>query len=510
MTYINRNIDKIIKDWFNSDKRSLMILGARQIGKSESIKEFLRVTYGIEDDSILPMLDIENTPGVKEQIINGNSDGGSSFIRNLFINAGVFADLDKCKIIFIDEIQALSSSKKNIAEQEIKTILLRLLDEDEFKFIFSGSLLGAKISNLEEFTRDLPGGIIQERMYPISFCEFVECIEGNNILLEDAKQSILSSKTISIDTHVSLLKRFAEYSFVGGMPAAVTKYVEGKTFSVSDALDAISSLSDSYIMDTQKYYLEEFDISIGNQIFEWLLFGMKENDKTHLMKKFKDNPEKTLYEYIVDSDTGLLVKHEEEYNSAISEQNKPKTYFNDVGFMRLLLKQRLSKYKNYDDVPKQLRSYYDKRDLDKIKLEFFDFVDNNGGCKLTGAGAIYEQVVAQTLKSNAYNYACRYQKNPEREIEFIIHEKGDAIEVKSGDFEDYISSQEYASLGNKVFFLTMLPYVGEAKENFILLPVYSLCLINYSELDSIAFESVENRAKEIIESGKLPSTKGFY
>ena len=94
MTYIKRNIDKIISDWFSGEKRALMILGARQIGKSESIKEFLRNLYNITNDSFLPILDIESTPGVKDSIISGQSEGGQSFIRNLFANARSNADLE--------------------------------------------------------------------------------------------------------------------------------------------------------------------------------------------------------------------------------------------------------------------------------------------------------------------------------------------------------------------------------------------------------------------------------
>ena len=69
--YIKRNIDKTIIDWFKGTNKALMILGARQIGKTESVKHFLKSQFKIEEDERLPILNIETTPGVKEAIISG-------------------------------------------------------------------------------------------------------------------------------------------------------------------------------------------------------------------------------------------------------------------------------------------------------------------------------------------------------------------------------------------------------------------------------------------------------
>lgn len=509
--YIKRNIDKTITDWFEGNNKVLMILGARQIGKTESIKHFLKNQFGIEEDDRLPILNIETTPSVKEAILSGNAEGGSSFIRNIFVNAGVFADLDVCKVVFIDEIQAISNSKKNMAKEEIKAIMLKLMKEDEFRFIFSGSLLGSKIGNLEEFTKDLPGGITQSRMYPINFAEFVEYADGSKARIETVKNELLSSRIIDEENHIFLLKKFAEYSFIGGMPKSVLAYFDNDSCSVSNSMNAISTLVEDYIQDTEKYYEDELEINIGINIFEYLLSGLTRNDKQRLMKKLDKNPEKVLYQFIVDSDVGLLVKSVEELAVSIDKQEKPKTYFNDVGFMRLLIKQTLEKYKKYEKMPKGLKDYYDVRSFDDVKDDFFKLIDNNGGTKMNGVGRIFEQIIAQDMKSNSYVFAYSYKKKPvERELEFILLDDYSAIEVKSGDFDDYPSSAEYAETGKKVFFLTMLPYLGEYKTNFILLPIYSLCFLTQVELLAISFKDAGNQATKVLESRKLPNTKGFY
>lgn len=511
MAYIKRNVDKTIEDWFNSDKRALMILGARQIGKSESIKEFLRKLYNITDDTHLPMLDIENTPGVKDAIISGHSDGGPSFVRNLFANARIDADLETCKVILVDEIQAISTSKKIKAEKEIKNILSKLMKETEFRFIFSGSLLGSKITNLEKFTSDLPGGMAHIHMFPISFCEFVEHIDGDDRAIKLARSEMIESKTISKETHIHLLQRFGEYSFIGGMPKSELAYFDNGKYSVVDSMNAISTLKEDYISDAQKYYKEELGLEIGSAIFDLLLFWTNNNDKKKLMKKFKTDPSKTLYQYIIDSDVGLLVSHIEEYELPLDKQEKPKTFFNDVGFMRLMIKEHLDKTTKYDDIPKQLKDYYDRnRGLDEIKEDYIRFINNGGGSTFPGAGRIFEQIVAQGIKERGYSYAYTDSNNPQMELEFILMKDESAIEVKSGGFDDFKSSEKYAKSGHKVFFLSLLPYVGEYTDNFMLLPVYALSILSQEELDNIVFKIADTKVKDILESGKLPKTPGFY
>ena len=147
---------------------------------------------------------------------------------------------------------------------------------------------------------------------------------------------------------------------------------------------------------------------------------------------------------------------------------------------------------------------------DDVKNDFLNLVDNNGGVKMNGVGRIFEQIIAQDMKSNLYSFAYSYKKKPvESELEFILIDDYSAIEVKSGGFEDYPSSLEYAETGKKVFFLTMLPYLGEYKTNFILLPIYALCFLNHKELLSVTFKEAGSRAKELLLNGKLPNTKGF-
>ena len=509
MPYIKRDIDKKIQNWYKSNTKSLMILGARQIGKSESVKEFLRNLYGIRNDELLPIIDLENLPVIKEQIIKGEAPGGPSFIRNLFANADKMVDLDKCKIILIDEVQSLSNSKKGIAQTEITKILTKLISEEEFRFIFSGSLLGSKIHDIEKLTKDLPGGIEHFYMYPISFAEFVKFLDKNDKNLKTAKEQILKSQTISEEVHVSLLKRYGEYCFVGGMPISVLTY-EDKKYSVSESMLAIHDLIDGYEKDITKYYKDELDLDIKHELFEQLIAGIKNNDKAEFMKAFKDDPHKTLYKFLIDSDVGLLVSHIDEYGASFDKQKMPKTYFSDVGFMRHLIEERIQLYRDYNEMPGVLRDYFHKDSLDVLKNNYINYIDGNGGSTFPGAGYFFEQVIAQNIKAISYVYAYKFIKKTQTELEFILPSNDSAIEVKSGDLGSCKSSISYAKTGKNVYLLSLLPYVCRAYENFYLLPIYSVCLLNQNELCQIKFEDKNKRIDEILKSRRLPDTKGFF
>ena len=55
MVYIKREVDELITKWFDENKKNaLMIFGARQVGKTESIRSFIRNKFEIDNDDLLP------------------------------------------------------------------------------------------------------------------------------------------------------------------------------------------------------------------------------------------------------------------------------------------------------------------------------------------------------------------------------------------------------------------------------------------------------------------------
>lgn len=510
--YIKRDIDKVIEEWDKSGQKALMILGARQIGKTYSIEEFLKNKYTARTYEVLPEINLSTTKNAINYIAeNRQIPPNISFIEDLFFRLNINFELLEGDVIFIDEIQMLSNDKKLIANEFIKTTLIRLLSGSPYKIIFSGSLLGSKINNIDKLDNDIPGLVIK-RMYPISFIEFSNYLEGNNKLTQEMKKNIVNGDRLDIESHVKLLELFVDYSFVGGIPFSVLSYKGTK--SVKDALISIDELRDDYYKDVNKYYLEEYGIDGNQNIFIDLLSGLPINDKKSFMnQKFKEEEKLRFYRYVLDSDIGILIKHIEELDKTIEEQKKPKTFFNDIGFLRLLVDTiNVEARKTKQEPPRLYKKFYDVRDIDDFRNDIIDGI-NQGKSNITDVVGIYfEQVTAQELKAQGFDIAYLFNKKTnsqnEQELEFILSNSNHGIEVKAGSFQEHPSSIIF-SKDNITYFMTMMPYVGYVQKNIVLLPIYAISFI--SEIEKVVdnLKIVSDDIKQKFSDGRLPESKGY-
>ena len=148
-----RLCEKKLQDWIDNSSKALLIYGARQVGKTFSIRNSLKENNCnyleinlIEKPEIIPVLD--KVMSVDDLIVSITAIMDYKFVPGE-------------SIIFIDEVQ------------ELKDILTRIkfwVDDGRFRFILSGSLLGIEMRDL----RSVPVGYVQlETMYPLDFGEFL-------------------------------------------------------------------------------------------------------------------------------------------------------------------------------------------------------------------------------------------------------------------------------------------------------------------------------------------------
>lgn len=507
--YIGRRVDKVLEEWDKGDKKALMIFGARQIGKTYSIRHFIREKYGLsEDDNIIEINTESLKDSVNKVIEQWNESEGISLIKKIIAEANLPPFSDDIKIIFIDELQALSTDKKNIADAKIVDIIQKILKDDEFRYIFSGSLLGSKISDIDKISSKIRN-VASYHMFPICFEEFLNHVGDNNLIIE-FKKEILNSNQISESIHIPLLKRFVEYSFTGGIPASLLEYFKSR--SISDAMNAIVSLEKTYNQDITKYFREEFSTNVDD-VFSLLMEGFRFNDKkTFMNKKFNLPPLKQLYRYTVDSDVGLLVPHIDEINKNLNEQEKPKTYFFDIGFLRARIIRIIEQHKNDEEFFKKIEFLKSPYDINEQYKKFCSWIDGDLEAKQHYHGVFFEQLIAQELKANSVEFSYLYEKisNSEKEIEFICTNENMAIDVKSGGTNTFDSLQKYSNSGNKSFLLSMLPYICEYTQNLYLMPIYAFSILSVDDIKKIKFKSSNEEINNVIKSGRLPLTPGFY
>ncbi len=223
-----RFIDNDLRRWQESSRRKPLILrGARQVGKTWSLKEFGKNRF-----ESLALVDLERNQPLRKLF-----DGDLKVTR-------ICSDLEVIlqqkitpgkTLLFFDEIQA--------CPRAITALRYFYEEMPELHVVAAGSLLEFA---LEESS--FPVGRVQFlNLYPLCFAEYLEAI-GNGA----AATAVLGNPAeISPAVHELLREELKRYFFIGGMPAAVKAYLENQ--SLRDAFEVQQEIAESYRMDFAKY-----------------------------------------------------------------------------------------------------------------------------------------------------------------------------------------------------------------------------------------------------------------
>jgi uncharacterized protein len=221
----SRNIEDQLRRWKgNSDRKPLLLRGARQVGKTtavklfaESFRQFIYLNLEKSEDA-KPFRDFDHIEKLVEALF---------FLKNKDRSI-------KDTLIFIDEIQ----------EEPQAVGLLRYFYEEfpELHVIAAGSLL----ETILDESVNMPVGRVEYLvMRPVSFNEFLGAMD------ESAAASQFDTVPLNDFAHDKLLQLFHTYALIGGMPQIVRHYAEHRDLG---ALTRIyESLIVSYINDVEKY-----------------------------------------------------------------------------------------------------------------------------------------------------------------------------------------------------------------------------------------------------------------
>lgn len=225
---MRRFIDEELRRWKDGTRRKPLILrGARQVGKTWSLKEF-----GEKHFESLALVDLERNPQLR-----GLFDGELSAAR-------ICSDLEVLlrqkitpgkTLLFFDEIQA--------CPRAITALRYFFEEMSELHVVAAGSLLEFALRDAS-----FPVGRIQFlNLYPLCFAEYLEAI-GN----APAAAAVLGNPAaITPAVHEHLRDELKRYLFIGGMPAAVKAYAESG--SLREAFEVQGEIAESYRMDFAKY-----------------------------------------------------------------------------------------------------------------------------------------------------------------------------------------------------------------------------------------------------------------
>ena len=384
---LTRTVDQILVEHFKSSKTALLIEGARQIGKTYSIREFgkkfktyIEINFVEQPEAMSLFKDLSST-------------------KDLLARLSLFTSQDLIKrdtLIFFDEVQICP---------EVITYIKFLVDEGSYSYILSGSLLGIEINAL----RSVPVGYLTiKRMFPLTFREFVSNLGINSKILDSLEISFKEKKPVDDFIHQKMMELFRVYLVVGGMPAAVNRYIE--TNNLNEVIDIQRQIVNLYKKDITQYDKNN-KLAIA-QIFDLIAPQLNSQNKRFIIKDIKAGIKFDRYEnsflWLKDAGVALPV-----YNVEM-----PK--------VPLKLSKSRSLFKLFMSDVGLLASEYSQG----LQLKIISGDDN------LNYGAIFENFIAQEL--TACGHDLYYYNNKKRgELDFVIEYDGEVlpIEVKSG--KDY-------------------------------------------------------------------------
>ncbi|EJP6473041.1 ATP-binding protein [Clostridium sp. FAM 1755] len=396
---MKRKVMKWLMDWKNSSNRKPLILqGARQVGKTYSALYFGKQYY----DSVVYFNFENNSELIK---IFERDLEPERIIRELSINSGKSIFKEKT-LIFFDEIQA--------CERALTSLKYFNENANEYHIIAAGSLLGVAV-NRDQYSFPV-GKVDLKTLYPLDFEEFLMAINEEK-LIELIKESFEKDRELSI--HNKAMDLYKTYLVVGGMPAAVKEYIEKKDFDF--VLATQKSINDSYVADMAKYATPHETTRIM-ATFNSIPAQLAKENKKFQYKVIKSGARAHEYETPVEwlRASGVILKctkcNEGKLPlAAYSDFNSFKIYITDTGLL-------CSKF----GIPANA--------VLSDSIAFNDF-----------KGALTENYVCFSLNANGY-IPYYWESNGIAEVDFLIQDKNGyiiPIEVKAAEHVRAKSLQQY-------------------------------------------------------------------
>ena len=387
---IKRKIDNYIRHYYETTRNALLVTGARQIGKTFSIRQFGKTFKSFVEINFIDM------PEAVE-LFKGAKSCGDILLR---LSAITSVPLIKGEtLVFFDEVQQCP---------DIVTAIKFLVDDGSYRYILSGSLLGVELKDLQS---EPVGYMGVKDMYPLDFEEFISCVGINGTIIRSLHEAWLNRTAVDEFVHEKIMELFRLYLVVGGMPAAVDKYIESN--NLQEVMAVQQDIIRLYKRDIAKY--DPDDKLYIEEIFNLIPPELNAKNKRFILKRLNEHAKFDRVEsgflWLTNAGAALPVYNVEE----------PK--------MPLLLARSRNLFKLFQSDVGLLAGQY----AEGIQMRIIK------GDKDINFGSIYENAVAQELV--AHGIIPYYYSNKKRgELDFVIELDGRVlpIEVKSGkDYESH-------------------------------------------------------------------------
>lgn len=391
MERLKRKIDNYLIKWKNnSNKLPLIIKGARQIGKTNAIRNFGKNNYKTF---------VEINFALQPQFKTIFNDGFEvdNIIKNITLKMPELKLNEYNTLIFFDEMQDCVSTA---------TSLKAFREDGRYDVICSGSLMGI---NYKEIESNSVGNKEDYIMNSLDFEEFLWAKGYTDEQINDLYKCMIELKPLSDIQYNVMMSNFKEYMIVGGMPAIVNQFVTNKNFS--GILKMQQQILLDYEEDITKYAGGLDKTKILNCYRKIPVFLGNENKKFQI-SKIADGARNREYVGVVEwlANAGIVnVCYAMEQASLPLKGNynpdNYRLYFADTGLL-----------------------------IGSLDEEIQDDLRNNENMN-TYKGALYENIVGDMLVKSGYNLYFYRDDSKKLEMDFMVRDTNSLIpiEVKSND-----------------------------------------------------------------------------
>lgn len=407
--YLKRKIDEFLVQWKNNkDRLPLIVKGARQIGKTESINHFAKKYY-----SNIVYINFVLEPKYKTILSDGYDV--DSIVKNITLLDTKKKFIKDDTLLIFDEIQEYP---------DIATSLKSFKVDGKYDVICSGSLLGIHYQKIHS---NSVGYKTDYEMYSMDFEEFLWAKGYDDTQIADLLKHMILQKPFGQTQFEVYKKLFLDYCILGGMPAVVRQYIETNSFS--NTLEIQNQIRLDYEEDIRKYAqgLEQTKIA---SVYRNIPVQLAKENKKFQYNKLGKNARSREYTGCIDwlKDAGVIsicycLHFPELPLKGNYDENKFKLYYPDIGL---------------------LISTLDEEAQDDLRAN-----KNLGIYK----GALYENFVAEAFLKQGLGLYYYKKENATLEEDFFVRTKDALIPVEvkanknsSKSLNQLISNKNYSDI----------------------------------------------------------------
>ena len=306
---MKRKIYSQLCQWKESSMRKpLILLGARQVGKTWIMKHFGRQEY-----EKVAYVNCDAEPRMKDLLaLDYDLDRillGLQAITGVKIEAGN-------TLVILDEIQE--------TPRGLHCLKYFYENAPQYHVMVAGSLLGVTLGRGESFP---VGKVDLLRMYPMTFSEFLEALVGTswNDLLASGDNALIEPMK------PKLIDWLRQYYYVGGMPEVVSCFVAHK--DLAEVRRIQSSILETYRNDISKHATARESIRIG-QVLDSLPSQLAKENKKFIYGAIRKGARATDFELAIQwlMDAGIIYKVKR-----VREARMPLKFYEDLSSFKLYL-----------------------------------------------------------------------------------------------------------------------------------------------------------------------------